>query len=81
MARSAADVLRTQGRGVTGALLVVGVATLYTMETWWIARVLPTTHLLAYALGGLAVVFLPTREVGFREDDDGRSSPRSSPST
>lgn len=73
MARSAVDVLRTQGRGITGALLVVGVATLYTMETWWIAWRLPTIHLLLYALGGLLCVFLVMRSVGFREGGERES--------
>lgn len=66
MATSTVEVLKTQGRGITGALLVVGVASLYTMETWWLGWRLPTIHLLLYALGGLLVVFVTTREVGFR---------------
>lgn len=67
------DVLKTQGRGVTGALLVVGVAVLYTMETWWLGWTLPIGHLLVYSLGGLAGVFVVTRRVGFRESEAGGS--------
>jgi uncharacterized membrane protein len=78
MARGWGEELREQGRGVVGALLVVGVTFLYTMETWWWGWTLPTTHLLVYALGGLAIVLAVTRQVSFREDErkpesDGRT--------
>lgn len=58
--------LREQGRGVVGALLVVGVSALFTIETWWAGWQLPVLHLLAYAVAGLVVVLLITRNVGFR---------------
>lgn len=72
-----AEVLRDQGRGVAGALLIVGTTFLYTMETWWLAWELPMTSLLGYAFAGLAVVFLVTRNVGFRRDEDRRRKRRS----
>lgn len=62
-------VLRNQGRGVTGALLVVGLPFLYTMETWWHGWELRLVHLVVYAFVGLGAVFLITRYVGFREED------------
>ena len=69
MASSYQDVLRNQGRGITGALLVVGMTFLYTMETWWLGWTLPLTHLLLYTVGGLALVLLIARNIGFREED------------
>ncbi|MFC4549574.1 MULTISPECIES: DUF2391 family protein [Halorussus] len=70
MPQSWGDELREQGRGIAGALLVVGVTFLYTMETWWWGWTLPTGHLLVYALVGLGVVLAITRKVSFREPDD-----------
>lgn len=77
MATSATTVLREQGRGVTGALLIAGLAVLHTMETWWLGWELPLVHLLVYAVVGLGVVFAITHVVGFREDDGASASFRS----
>lgn len=68
------DELREQGRGIVGALLVVGTTFLYTMETWWWGWTLPTKHLLVYALVGLAVVLAITRKVSFRESEQNSNS-------
>lgn len=70
MARSLPGLLRDQGRGVVGAL-VVSSGLLYTMEMWWHGWQLPTTWLLAYAVFGLAGVLAITRVVGFRADREG----------
>lgn len=72
MIQGFADELRDQGRGVAGALLVVGLALSYTMETWWHGWQLPVTTLLAYAVVGLAVVLALTRYVGFRQQETGQ---------
>ncbi|NEU55295.1 DUF2391 family protein [Halorussus sp. MSC15.2] len=69
--QSPADELREQGRAIVGALLVVGTTFLYTMETWWWGRVLPTPHLLVYAVVGLGVILAITRRVSFRRDAQG----------
>lgn len=63
--------LREQGRGVVGALLVIGVSALYTIETWWAGWQLSSGHLVTYAVVGLAVVLAITRNVGFRNDGGG----------
>lgn len=62
------DELREQGRGIAGALLVLGVTFLYTMETWWIAGRLPVGYLVAYALVGLAAVVIVLYFSGFRRE-------------
>ena len=64
--------LREQGRGVTGALLVVGLALSYTMEVWWHGWQLPVTTLLIYAVVGLGAVLAITRYVGFRSQETGK---------
>lgn len=69
MSESLGTVLRNQGRGITGALLVVGLSFLYTMETWWLGWRLPLPYLLGYAFVGLVVVFIVTRNVGFKEGE------------
>ena len=69
MASSYQGVLRNQGRGITGALLVVGLTFFYTMESWWLGWTLPLTHLLVYTVVGLAVVLFVARNVGFRKED------------
>jgi len=74
MARSYEEALRDQGRGITGALMVLGLTVLYTLETWELAWTLPMSYLVAYAFTGLVAVFLVTADVGFHEaeeDDDG----------
>jgi putative integral membrane protein (TIGR02587 family) len=65
--------VREQGRGMMGALLILGVSFAYTTETWWLAVEMPATHLLALAVVGICLIVPITRAVGFREDDD-RSS-------
>lgn len=65
-------VLRNQIRGVTGALLVVGLTFHYTMETWWWGWTLPLHYLVVYAFVGLTVVLVITRNVGFREGEEDR---------
>lgn len=63
------DELREQGRGVVGALLVVGLALSYTMEVWWHGWQLPVTTLLVYAVVGLGAVLAITRYIGFRTQE------------
>lgn len=69
-----AEELREQGRGMAGALLVLGISFAYTVETWWLAVAVPPAHLIGYLVAGFALVVLITRSVGFRsegsEDDD-----------
>lgn len=73
--------LREQGRGVAGALIVLGVSFAYTIETWWLAAEISTTRLVGFVIFGLAFVLPVTRAVGFREEDEsatdvtGRTSP------
>lgn len=68
------DVVRNQIRGITGALLVIGVAVLYTSEMWWLAGRLPIVYLLAYAVVGLVTVLVLTRNVGFRTEEEDEST-------
>lgn len=70
MNEALAEELRDQGRGITGALLVAGLSFLYTMETWWLGWRLPLLYLLVYAFVGLAAVFVVTRNVGFRREEE-----------
>ena len=70
MSESLTEVLRNQGRGMMGALLVVGLSFFYTMETWWGGWRLPLPYLLAYGFVGLAVVSVITQNVGFREEEE-----------
>lgn len=72
MARSPEEVLRDQGRGITGALMVLGLTVLYTLEMWHIAGGLPMYHLLAYAATGLVAVYAVTTHVGFHAGDEPR---------
>lgn len=58
---------RDQIRGITGALLVVGLTFHYTMETWWLGWTLPLPYLVGYAVAGLALVMVITRTIGFHE--------------
>lgn len=69
VSESVRNEFREQGRGIVGALLVVGLTFLYTMETWWLGWTLPLGHLLAYALVGLAIVLVVARNVGFRREE------------
>ena len=72
MARSLGALLRDQGRGVVGAL-IVSAELLLTMEMWWHAWQLPLLWLIAYAVVGLVAVLAITRSVGFREEDEGQT--------
>jgi putative integral membrane protein (TIGR02587 family) len=69
MGESLARELREQIRGITGGLLVVGLAFHYTMETWWLGWTLPLPYLVAYAIVGLTLVVVVTRRVGFHEEE------------
>ncbi|MFC4356964.1 DUF2391 family protein [Halobium salinum] len=70
-----AEEFREQGRGVTGALLVLGVSAVYTQEVWEFAATLPTRYLLGYAVGGLALVYVVSRHIGFREEHEDHPRP------
>ncbi len=59
-----------QGRGVTGALLVIGTSMLYTMEMTWLGRRLPPAVLLSYTVVGMGLVLVATKYVGFRASED-----------
>lgn len=65
--------LRSQIRGITGALLVVGLTFHYTMETWWLGWTLPLSYLVGYALVGLALVVLIIRYIGFHREEQNQS--------
>lgn len=69
-----ADVLRDQGRGVVGALLI-GTPLLFTMETWWLGGRLPAWTILLFAAGGLLAIMASVRVGGFREKE--RTGPAS----
>lgn len=72
--------LREQGRGVAGALLVLGVSFAYTIEAWHLAVEISTVHLVGFVVVGLALVVPVTRAVGFREEDtDDPDAPGRSP--
>jgi uncharacterized membrane protein len=62
-----------QGRGVTGALLVVGTSMLFTMEVTWLGGRLPPEVLLTYTVVGLALVLVVTKYVGFRQSEQGET--------
>lgn len=62
-----------QIRGITGALLVVGLMFHYTMETWWLGWTLPLPYLVVYALVGLSLVVVLTRSVGFHRREQGQN--------
>jgi putative integral membrane protein (TIGR02587 family) len=70
MSDSAVQALRNQIRGITGALLVVGLTFHYTMETWWWGQTLPLAYLSGYVLVGLGVIVLLARQIGFHEGED-----------
>lgn len=65
--------LRDQGRGVVGAL-IVSIELLFTMEMWWHGWQLPAEWLVVYAIVGLGIVLAITRVVGFQEDEEKRRS-------
>ncbi|QLG62556.1 DUF2391 family protein [Halorarum salinum] len=74
MTQSVRALLRDQGRGVVGAL-VVSVELLFTMEMWWHGWQLPAEWLVVYAVVGLAIVLAITRSVGFQKRESQRRSP------
>jgi putative integral membrane protein (TIGR02587 family) len=69
-----ADELREQGRGMAGALLVLGISFAYTVETWRLAVDVRVVHLLGYVIAGLALVVVITRSVGFRSEEEDEES-------
>lgn len=78
MVQNLRGLLRDQGRGVVGAL-IVSVELLYTMEMWWHGWELPSEWLVVYVIGGLGVVLAITRTVGFQvEEEQHRTSVRRS---
>jgi putative integral membrane protein (TIGR02587 family) len=62
--------LREQGRGMAGALLVLGISFAYTIETWWLAVEIPATRLVGFVVVGLALVVPITRQAGFRSEGE-----------
>lgn len=73
MTRTYQAVLRDQGRGIAGALFVVGLSFFYTMESWWLGWRLPMSHLVVYAVVGLVAVLAITQQIGFQEDAEGQT--------
>jgi len=75
---SATVEIREQGRGVAGALLVLGISFTYTIETWWLASQVPIAHLLGFVFAGLVLVLVITRNIGFRDQsiDRGETAAR-----
>lgn len=69
--RSTGTLLRDQGRGLVGAL-IVSIELLFTMEMWWSGWQLPTEWLIVYTVVGLVVVLAVTRSIGFRAEGDER---------
>lgn len=67
--------LYEQGRGMAGALIVLGISFMYTNEAWWLAITLPAVELVALVVVGLGLVVPIVGSVGFRssEDDEGES--------
>lgn len=63
------DELREQGRGMAGALLVLGISFSYTIETWWLAMGVPPEHLVVLFVAGVGLVIPITRSVGFRKEN------------
>lgn len=61
--------LYEQGRGMAGALVVLGVSFMYTNEAWRLAIHVPAVELVAFVVVGLALVVPVVRSVGFRSDD------------
>lgn len=61
--------LYEQGRGMAGALIVLGISFAYTSEAWWLATQLPAIELVALVGVGLVLVVPLVRSVGFRSDD------------
>lgn len=78
MLESVGSELRDQIRGVTGALLVLGLTYHYTMETWWLAWTLPISYIFGFAVLGLALVVVATRASGFRHEERNEENLRNS---
>ena len=68
-----ARLLRQWGRALTSGFLVISVTFYYTMETWWLGWTLPLRHILIYFVGGLLVVLLVVRHIGFRKKHEEQS--------
>src|SRR5687767_3999323 len=68
MHRRRAHPLRDAARALVGALLV-GTPLAFTMETWWLGWTLPAWLVLAYGLGGMALIAFLVHHVGFREGE------------
>jgi uncharacterized membrane protein len=66
--------LRDQGRATVGAFVVVGISYLYTMEAWWLAWQLDTTHLLVFTVAGIAIVLELARTIGFHKQNESDGS-------
>jgi putative integral membrane protein (TIGR02587 family) len=66
------SLLKDSGRSIVGGL-ILGLPLLYTMETWWLAWRLPAWLLLSFALGGLVLILVAVRFVGWRKDHPGKS--------
>lgn len=73
MTRTYRDVLRDQGRGIAGALIVAGLSFFYTMESWWLGWRLQMGHLVVYAVVGLVGVLVITQQIGFQETAEGET--------
>jgi uncharacterized membrane protein len=72
--------LHEQGRGMAGALIVLGISFAYTNEAWRLAIQLPAIELVGMVVVGLAFVVPIVRSVGFRSvevEEDANSGDRS----
>jgi putative integral membrane protein (TIGR02587 family) len=67
--------LREQGRGMAGALIVLGISFMYTNEVWWLAVTLSPVDLVAIVVVGLALVVPIVRSIGFHDADDSPRTP------
>lgn len=75
MEEALADELREQGRGIVGALFVLGVTATYTQEIWWLGQSLSAEGVLAYSTAGMILVYLASRAIGFREATEDHRRP------
>lgn len=75
MQEALADEFREQGRGIVGALFVLGVTATYTQEIWWLGESLSAEGVLAYTTAGMVLVYLASRAVGFRGGTEAHARP------
>ncbi|ESP87987.1 DUF2391 family protein [Candidatus Halobonum tyrrellensis] len=75
MEEALADELREQGRGIVGALFVLGVTATYTQEIWWLGQSLSAEGVLAYSTAGVILVYLASQAIGFREGTEAHDRP------